>query len=507
MEKLPILALRKIFSYLTLQEKLRCKLVSKSLKSAVEADGPRSLCIYSGARYPYNEKWDFLERNVTYEEIVFSNHKKNHDFSAMITLFRDLEELFLFFVCKFNDFIVRELPLLSQLKVLVIDNPAFNENHKYEHLTFNSSSLEKLSFKCPGFDDFKSIEFNTPNLNSLVLWINENASRSFKLQLKFSCPLKVRHLECFHFIASMRVLKNLETLNCQKIVCQFALEKFELLGKLELFPREESEFGYIRELIRDKKILRRENLEITVCGFKDLLVSVHRSSGEIFNLKQPFLDQAAKHHENLTGRVPWMFRIGSLELKEFDQIFKGEIRELFLRTFTIESIYLDARYFGKMDQHLNIDQNSFLQLLTEANPKSVTILSCDFNQEFYQHLATIKSITSLDILEKSKNLDLDQFLKLEYLSQLKIHTDKMPIAFIRKVLEMSFLLKFSFRSSYFSMILSRRGAYTFHLSVSTKKLFTPKEYYDSFDTLDGLIENLERVKIENRTSSLGRSLI
>ena len=64
-------------------------------------------------------------------------------------------------------------------------------------------------------------------------------------------------------------------------------------------------------------------------------------------MDKTFLDQVAKHPEKLVGHIPWMFTLNFLDLKHFDKIFKGEIRQSFLKKFTIECIHIDGRRSGQ----------------------------------------------------------------------------------------------------------------------------------------------------------------
>lgn len=191
------------------------------------------------------------------------------DFNSRINLFDNLRKLCLYSIrmCEF----LKDLPLLKKLEVLMIPE-YFNLHQKSQgphRIEFKSSSLKKLLFKHLRRDQdgiIDLIEFNTPSLSSLVFWDDSIPKNLISVRsVKFGYPLKIQHLECIEFGSNMNELKNLKTLNCQKITYPFKLDEFESLQSVELFPKEDEELDYIKEIIRQKEHLKRKTPEIIVC--------------------------------------------------------------------------------------------------------------------------------------------------------------------------------------------------------------------------------------------------
>ena len=426
------------------------------------------------------------------KDVLYLNPKKIQNFKSRIGLFQDIQKL-CFFKIEIGKFL-KDLHLLRNLKVLMVER--YYKNQRRAHrVTLKSNSLEKLSFKHVGFSstNIESIDFNTQNLNSLVFW---NTSTK-KFPVNFCFPLTIRHLECIEFDSDIGVLKNLETLICKKIVCPFSLETFKFLQRLELFPYEETELDYIRRIVKEKKRLGRDKLEIIVCGLKDFLVPFRQSHevGKIPNLpnlNEHYLDQVAKHPYALVGHIPWRINI---YFPIFAKSFKEIPKDLFRKFVNIDVIEL--RDFSKLRNRKSPNDSYVLQLLKQSNPKDVSI-SFNFNPKFYEELTSIQTIETLLISDKFENLNYDHFLKLKYLNDLSIFTEKLPIDFVPKIFTLKFLNCFHFHYSNCSLIFYRKPEYyLFDLQIYKKKgpfIRTTK----AFDDLDDLFQELEKLKVENK---------
>ena len=294
--ELPTLVLQEIFSLLKWTERLKCKRVSKKWKFVIEISNPQPLCIYN-EKFPQKMKWCFSGQKILHKDTLYQNPEIFRNFNSRIELFKDLLKL-CFVRIEMSEFL-KDLHLLRNLRVLMIYN-YYKINNGYDnHIALNSTSLEKLSFNYCGFREtiIESIDFNTPNLNSLVFWNDENE----KFPIKFRFPLTIRHLECIKFDSNMRVLKNLDTLVCQSIICSFTLEDFRSLRRLELFPWREPELEYIRGIVNEKNHLGRDKLEILVCGFNDILVAFKQPDRDLPILpclNGDFLGQVAERPDN-----------------------------------------------------------------------------------------------------------------------------------------------------------------------------------------------------------------
>lgn len=335
MNELPILVIEKILSYMSLAGRLKCKLISKQWKLAVEtAVGPQSLCIFE-LEYPYKLKWCFSEQNVIQEDIIQS-WKEFRNLNSRIDLFKDLQKL-CFFHVELKEFI-EDLHLLKRLKVLIIYGYFIHGRGRDGYrIAFKSISLEKIAIKFKKLTSrIESLDFDTPNLNSLIF---DNyfaySDREVKYQVNFRCPLKVRYLECIEFDSQLSVLKNLETLVTQTITCPFSLKDYKSLKRLELFPRKTNELDHIRAILNEKRDLKRDALEITVCGFRDVLIALKQEDANIYlsvlNLNQYFLGQVAKY-QDLVGYIPWEV---NLDFGIFNKVSKKLPKNFFTKFYSI----------------------------------------------------------------------------------------------------------------------------------------------------------------------------
>ena len=502
MDELPILVYQKILSFLGWQERLRCKLVSKRWKISVEMAVPQPLCLYA-KEYPC-EEWCFSKRSILCEEIVLLRPEKFRDFNSRIEIFANLQKLS-FFCINITKF-VADLPLLVQLKVLMIKDCYFSS---HDPVAFNSSSLEMLSFKFMDvyiFSKFRSIDFNTPNLNSLIFWndrmsyITRSTAEPFRVN--FLSPLNIKHLECIEFDLNFSVLKNLEILVCQKITCPFSLEDFGLLQRLELFPRQEHELDYIKRIMNERS-LSRKSLEIFVCGFKGLLIQFKESTNPFrpagfdnvnfqtsFDLNKRYLGHVAEHPESMCP-ISWLL---NLDIVIFYQIFGGVQIDFLDKLCNVGCIRISDH--NRKRKNL-FDSSDILKMLVKTWPKEVRI-EYSFSKEFYQQLSLIKSIRKLEVRDRFENLDFNQFLKLEHLISLMISTEKLPTDFISKIFGLKFIESFRYLYSNFYLHLSySRQKYGIYKNVQTKKESKNFQCDLDFDSLEELIEEVNKWKNQN----------
>lgn len=477
MDELPVVVLQEVIICLNLQERLKCKLISKKWKFAVEtAAGPRSLCIYQ-SNFPCRVQWCFTGSEVIVEETVFLKPKEFHDFNTRINLFSNLRKLCLYRI-EMYDFL-NDLHLLKNLKILMIKDfytytytRQLDEDSDYRiNLTFESDSLEKLSFepiKTLPLQSIESIDFNTPNLSSLSLWTNSNVETN--LSIKFCSPLKLRHLECIEFDSNMSALTNLETLNCLKIVCPFRLENFASLQKLDLFPRQDDELDYIKGLIDQRKQLERTNLEIIVCGFKDLLIAYkpkYQLYARSFKLDKHFLSQIAKHPTKFVGRIPWEFK---LDFPAFYETFEEIPKDLFCNH--TPNIYSVSVWSENSTSEITLFHPAYvLELVTQSRPCSVTIFDYEFDKEFYQRLSSIQSIKELTVNTPSfEKSDYDCFLNLKNLRQFFIDTHQVPMDFILAIFKLKFMLEVMFYLKFATVGIHReKNCYCLEIAITEEE--------------------------------------
>lgn len=298
MADLPVLALQKIFDFLSIQEKARLRSTCKTWKLVIETFNlPQSLNIHS-LPFPRNQRWCFSNRMVTEDEIHYLAFKgdSNRMFSLRIEFFRNLRNLHLYHVLNFVDELepfLEELNELPKLKVLMISEG----NEPIKRLSL--SNIEKLSLSCP-----HAIELDTPNLNSLVYWNSSN----WEKEIKFRFPLKVKHLECLNFTSALSQLKNLETLLCQRIPPDFNLKNFKSLKRLEIWPTEE-QLPQMRLVQEQRNRLNRNGMpELVFSGLKEEPVSCARERqlrSNVLFLTPAYLETVEKESLQTCWKSTW----------------------------------------------------------------------------------------------------------------------------------------------------------------------------------------------------------
>ena len=234
MDDLPVVVLKEIFSFLSIQEKFKMKLTCKKWKFALEIMCPqRNVCIYS-LKFPYKERWCFSDQKVAAEDLLYMkfNRENSRKFNLKMDFFKNLRKIYLYMIGeKINNFL-EELNSLTRLEVLMILDWATKQIRLRK---LSSSSLQMLSIR-----NVKShgIELDTPNLHSLVLYRHRMEDEL----VHFDFPLTIKHLECTKFTLSLSCLKNLETLLCHEITFDFKPQDFKSLVKLEILPRNGIQF-------------------------------------------------------------------------------------------------------------------------------------------------------------------------------------------------------------------------------------------------------------------------
>lgn len=122
----------------------------------------------------------------------------------------------------------------------------------------------------------------------------------------------------------------------------------------------------------------------------------------------------------------------------------------------------------------------------------------NFNKPFYKQLTSIQSIQKLDIRDRFENLDYDQFLEFDFLEDLTIFTEKLPVDFLLNVLKLDFLTDFVFSFSKFYLSASRFGrGYYLYRNVYTNKITKRLDSESPYECLADLVEEINRLKDEN----------
>ena len=450
MSDLPLLVLSKISDFLDIRDKLNTKVTCKKWKLAIETISvQRSVCVYWN-EYPYHEKWCFSDQNVLEEEMVFAKIDNEHfvecDYEKRLPckfvrklnfemdFFKSLQKICPYYIGGQLDDYLPEISSLTQLKVLMIC-----EKKLEFYGTFSSASLEKLSLKCLEFERFSKSGLNTPNLNSFLLWENAFFHSDHRVYYRnrarqpitFRYPLAIKHLQCFLFSSEFEKLKNLETVVCQQITFNFKLEDFKLLTRLEVFPVHERQLSVIQRIREEQRLLRRDRLDLTVCGFREELILCERSkysrSLRQVQLSASFLELLAKNSAQFARKICWEF---VLTVDFSKAAWQSIPRQIQVYQITIGSSLPEAK-----DRFI---PSYLVQFIRERAVASVQIqgtpwtLSC-LKKNFYEQLSTVQSIKYLQKDEPLEDLEADvllNFLNLSNLISLSVITEKFYTHFV-----------------------------------------------------------------------------
>ena len=340
-------------------------------------------------------------------------------FDLRMEFFRNLQKVCLdAFEEKVNQFL-EEVHLLSKLKVLMVYG-----SYKITLRTLSSSSLEKLSLS----GDLHTpvhLELNTPNLSSVTFLMDYR-------QIDFRFPLKVKHFECYaSFNPYLSRLKNLETLICQKITSDFKLKDFKSLIRLEVFPYNEDELQVVRQILDQRKRLERDRPEMFICGFKEQLPTC----GKIFEpfldipngLQPEYIEYVVQNYSNLVGTIPWCFHFDIRNLFKCGNLIPRD----FFQKLPIGEISYKAREVLKITES---EQRVLVEHIKRSSPSVLLIQRLDLSlkREFYEQLSSVQSLKFLWIGPHLENVEFEHFLKLKYLRNIWIRSERIPIQFVSK---------------------------------------------------------------------------
>ena len=423
MADLPDVVLSKIFGLLSISERLRVRSTCKSWKFVIETyNSPQSLCIYH-IYSPYKPKWCFSDLEVTKDEMVNLNHNSEIICNFQTGFFRNLQKVYLYHIGEKINLLLEAMSYLTKLRLLKIKEGILKLK------TLSSSSLERLQLKCVYFDSF---ELNTSNLSSLILCA-ERPREDIPLLIRF--PLTIKYLECVQFNRNLSELKNLKTLVCQRIACDFRLEDFKSLTKLEIWPTE-SQLPMARRIQQERMLLKRKDLELIVSGFKVSglekgdLFSCTISLGTL-ELSQEYLELVKRNCSNFFGCAPWKTK---LELATFVQHAGGGIPDDFFVHFPKLNCIFNLEPF----QLGNSGVSHLIELLKRSNTTTfkLQLFSMNLTQEFYDNLVRVESMRKLIInFPQHLNFSFDCLLNLKNLKLLWIGANSIEFEFICKMVK------------------------------------------------------------------------
>ena len=427
MDDLPVVVLQEILDFLSIQEKLRSKLICKKFKFVVETFcAQQNVCIY-GFDYPYGQRWCWSDQRIADEDML---HLKfdlqiSRPFDLKMEFFRNLQKICLYVIGeKVNQFL-EEVHRLRKLKVLIV-----NESGKIKLRTLSSSSLEKLSLGCGSGRTPLRLELNTPKLSSVTFWMNYR-------QINFRFPLEVKHLRSRWFNPCLRRLKNLETLICERITSDFKLSDFKSLIRLEVFPFNEDDLQVVRQILDQRNRLDRDRPELFICGFKEQLPTCGKIyemfsdfTRNVYSGLQPeYIEYAVKNYSNLADNLPWNLDFDIRTLLKCGNLIPRDFFQKFTRTAIIPYTSSEELKITESEQRVLVEH------IKRSSPCVLLIRHLDMSlkREFYKQLSSVQSLKFLWIGPHLENVEFDHFLKLKHLQNFTIRSEKIPIQFVSKL--------------------------------------------------------------------------
>lgn len=492
LNELPELVLLNIFSYLSIRQKNRLKLVSKGLKNLVERFPQTKLIIYQSV-YPSSEMTkpgDSIELKKVPKSFYWNPPLSVVDFDLGNKFFSNIKCLYLkdIFMEKEENkrSFFENLNCLSG--VLVIKRGG---EMRLGTIMFDFPLLKILRLE---FQQFKNIKLNTPSLEELR--ISEIATSNEGKVALTHCeyPESLRLFRCVEFKSKLE-FPNLETLVCQKLDSDFDLSKFPKLKKLEVYPVVEGKLclksSYYRMLSEKRSLAGNRNLEIRLFGFKEEVFTKSEINLEIkdgfdfyFNFEDGYGQLLAKNYAQLASRMPYKV---SVLFSSITKYFPGQLPDDFFAKFpSINLIHLDP----------SSDCSRLIPFL--RNAKSVTDLRIDksLSSEFYDKLATT-TVASLMLYQPTESLSF--LTRMNNLRSLKIYrVKKSVIGSIPKLFETMFkrenfgclLISKEPRSFWItterSFFIENHKSYGFLFWI--QPIIKPREVHQSATNLDELLE-------------------
>lgn len=397
--------LNDIFYYLSLNDIIKCRKISKKWKRAVDEYKITSLAVLNEAsKFKEKRSYFVTNKNIKYSSTVLETKDSN----------------------VFQEKMMKKM--LSELKILFVQygethDSTFSLDSNINHL----KSLEQLNFF--HLDTIKGRSLKLPNLKILEIR-NYTKVNGLKFQCKDLTDFKTRK-ELNHFMfTNPKKLINLDvrTLNDneKRIETLVNLETLKLkegdsipdnilkiLPKLTKLDIKEISKDKLSGLLKQKKVLRRLKLNIFVGH-----VNIQTNSDVIDYY--PTDDQPSKKGELIVKKfkkldyyLPWATEINFTDLENyFDSKMPDDIHS---RLSGIETITIN-RSVKSSESFLNFLQNC-------KKLKKLEIDSGSLEQSTYDELHNIcKSLTHLKVNE-AKELDLDFILNHKKLEGFKTNQE------------------------------------------------------------------------------------
>ena len=427
------LILLKVFSFLNVEEKLKLRLVSKSVKCWCDLlNTHRNLCIYEDEK-PINLKWSSNEEYINDQDkikIKFSNEERC-ELNLNKTILMNLKCLYVYKFKKLNSLLLN-LTKLVELTIVYFDDKyydftrpigRFSHFRSTDELILNLQELKTFTLINNGYE---KLELNTPKLTNasiITRYFSDDHNHIFHFK---DC---VKFLKCQLFNLLNLKFPNLEHLICSEIKSRFDLRELPKLKIIEYY-------GSNLEIIEDLKAQKNPKLDIFVNGFQDALIELNlkrRYEGYCYYLKLYEDDDYRKIRNNFSRFIrPIQLPI--------------EIHyDLFVKYFNHQSIASNFSIIKCLIVDGIDDLNSLASFLESKNCETLeelTLRKCNLTQKFCDSLLRFQTLTLLKIRELVKNeLNYDFILNLQNLKTINLTLRFLPLNLIFKLFDKNENLK------------------------------------------------------------------
>lgn len=408
---LPCLALKEIFKFLSVFERIRMMSVCKRWKVLIE-NGEKKLCIYHQSHYPTNRFWVYPKQKAV-SDLDKVKIRSRRAFDPYVSRAVSYE-------IEFHDFC-----FLKNIKKLEFHSPDgnhcylsitkraigwFKSLHQLNELVFYKVALElgvlehehlkvlilRTHFKTP-------IVLNTPKLEFISFHNRHFPPRSISILY----PESIKSIECFLLDKTFEKCNNLEDLSLEKIESPSNLfESHPKLKRIKALPWDSADVQSL-EMLRDQMTLKkRKSLEFIVSG------SLYdngfwffgpngRSIPGSFEINETSLNQFVDHYKRMSH--PVRIRLVLRNFQKTIEAFGGRMPVDFTTLFPEIRELLAAQ---KVDHQLLFDFLAGCKSL-----RKLELVSCQLGAQFYGRLhllkPTLKSVRNFLIVEKSIKINFE----------------------------------------------------------------------------------------------------
>lgn len=465
--ELPDLILLEVFSLVSVRERyLTLRLVCHRWKQLAEhqlkAEG--TLVVYEEEEdRPFHRRWLSDNRRLSCLEI-------QPFFNLLLANchYRWLKKLCLYRVDEANferaGLMEKLADCLSQLEELSIDRTQLiwpdirYKNINLQGLTFPNLRALSVKQKLDG-----KVSITAPRLEKLVVWAICYMNVPKTLIIDVSHPERLKYLQCDSINVETRKFANLEHLICQNVRSDFDLSHFPKLRRLDLCLNLDSFFDQpflprIESLLKQKKQLKLDQLEITHFGVRDLDLKWGFVYSDIPFEKCRFLfhkrniELLLGNYSNFTvDQLPWLGLIYyPIELQCHKHLVS-----------CCSKINTQAVVVDQDHSKIPPDPALLIRFLVDiGGVRSLTINNCSFRQEFYDQLKTVPFIGDLALAEGAllpTNFDFICDIKFLYrVDFLESDSNQIRVDSLQENLKKSKIRDFSIFTGFFGIFRSMK---------------------------------------------------